>query len=460
MTGAGTTILPQGDSGTLTTGGSKGLDRTLQIGGSVNDSGNGSISFDANNDSAGILQILSTGSFTDSGNGSLAVGTSNSGNVITNLGTFIGSSSFNINVPFNSSGTVDVTAGTTSLRGGGTETGAFSVSSSATLGFDGTPTTTFNSGSSLAGAGAAEISTGAVNFTTGTNLASMTSFTAGGGTATFSTGAAVGMPGLTITGGTLSGSDTITIGTLSWTGGTMTGTGTTILPQGDSGTLTSGGTKNLDRILQLSGGITDSGNGPMNFDANGDYPGVLDILSTGTFTTSAGGGIQTSTSSASNSISNLGTFIDSSPSGDTLTIPFAFSNSGTVNVTASTLNVTGTLANYSSQTLTGGTWNIGGVFEFTDTANAIATDAASITLTSSTAKFISETSVNVLTSLSLISSAGSLDLQNGQQLSTSGGITNQGQLIVDATGGASSLTMSANYNQSGGGSTTLVAGGR
>ena len=337
MTGAGMTILPQGDSGTLTTGSTKGLDRTLQIAGSVVDSGGGQISFDANNDSAGILQVLSTGSFTNSGGGSLNVGNSNSGNVFTNQGTFAGGSSFNIYVPFNSSGTVDLTAGTTSLHGGGTETGAFSVSSSATLGFDGTPTTTFNSGSSLSGAGAAEISTGAVDFTTGTNLASMTSFTAGGGTATFSTSAAVMMSGLTISGGTVTGSDTITIGALSWTGGTMTGAGTTILPQGDSGTLTTGSTKGLDRTLQIAGSVVDSSGGQISFDANNDSAGILQILSTGSFTNSGGGSLNVGNSNSGNVFTNQGTFTG----GSSFNIYVPFNSSGTVDVTAGTTSLRG-----------------------------------------------------------------------------------------------------------------------
>jgi hypothetical protein len=135
-------------------------------------------------------------------------------------------------------------------------------------------------------------------------------------------------------------------------------------------------------------------------------------------------------------INNLNT-IDSTSSfsilgGFNFTTAGNFTNSGTLTVgSGSTFVVNGNLSNFSGTTLTGGTYDIGGTFQFNG-AN-IVTDAANIALTSSTARIIDQHSNNGLANLATIATGGTFDVTGGANFTTAGNFTNNGTLEADVT---------------------------
>jgi hypothetical protein len=131
-----------------------------------------------------------------------------------------------------------------------------------------------------------------------------------------------------------------------------------------------------------------------------------------------------------------------------------FTNHGTLTVgSGDTFKVNGNLTNFSGTTLTGGTYNVSGIFQFNG-AN-IVTNAASITMTGTAAKIINQTSVNALTGLN--NSSGTFALASNAALSTTGGnFTNSGTFTVN-TGSTFTVGGSGfNFTQTAG--TTTVDG--
>ena len=109
-------------------------------------------------------------------------------------------------MPFTNTGTVDVltSGGELHLRGNGTDTGAYTVASGATLTFATSGTTrNFNAGSGVAGAGNVGTSFGTVNFNAGSAFNATGQFTQSSGTTNFNTGATVSFVDLQLAGGTL-----------------------------------------------------------------------------------------------------------------------------------------------------------------------------------------------------------------------------------------------------------------
>jgi hypothetical protein len=187
------------------------------------------------------------------------------------------------NVLFNNTGTVNVNSGIIELDTGGTDSaGTFNVASGGKLYFAGgittlassitasgsglPPTVLFSAGTTdvtgtynLAN-GVTTISGATVNFTASSTLTSLGGVVTiiGSGTANFSANTTI--PVLYLTGGTLTGSGTVTVSSqLTWDGGsTMSGTGSTTLAA--SGTATLGGDSTelvLDgRTFNNAGNIT------------------------------------------------------------------------------------------------------------------------------------------------------------------------------------------------------------
>jgi hypothetical protein len=212
-----------------------------------------------------------------------------------------------INTLFNNTGSVNVQSGTLDLNGGGTATGAFTVQPGATLNFSqGTYTV---QPQAHVGGGGTVLFTDNSFFGGSTYYINTTSFSPAStiisnGIVNF--GANVTLPSLTQTGGTLTGSGTVTVsGPLDWTGGTMAGSGLTIA----NSTLTidtSSGNPNLSgRTLEntLSGALT--GSGTFSF-SNG---GNLANLKGATFTIQG-----TPTVQGGGTITNAGTFRAAAPS--------------------------------------------------------------------------------------------------------------------------------------------------
>ncbi|ACB54626.1 hypothetical protein cce_5280 (plasmid) [Crocosphaera subtropica ATCC 51142] len=363
--GTGTTEV----DGTLTFGGTGqkilgafGESRTLDInngaiwettgnlllqGGSIINNNVGS-TFNIQEDSTGFIGIL---------NGGAGGGTFN------NAGTLVksaGDDRFAIDIVFNNTGTVQATNGILDLGGGGDHSGDFE--GTATLEFGGgthnlssnttvsVPNVIFSAGTTnLAGdyvlpsGGTTTVSGGTANFTgtiTGNSIGDVTlSF----GTLNLSTGSAVTATSLVQTGGTLTGSDDLTVtGDFDWNGGNQNGTGTTEV----DGTLTFGGTgqkilgafgesRTLDinngaiwettGNLLLQGGSIINNNVGSTFNIQEDSTGFIGILNGG-----AGGG----------TFNNAGTLVKSAGD-DRFAIDIVFNNTGTVQATNGILDLGG-----------------------------------------------------------------------------------------------------------------------
>jgi len=308
----GTLTNPAGQTATLGAGGSFIL--RLQSGGTFNN----------------------LGTFTSFGNGSQVA--YNGG-----AATFINSGTLNVNasgttftigsnVTLVSSGAINVQSGTLvmqSLDGG--LTGSLTVAATSTLQFDANYTLTSTSG--IGGAGVVRFDAATVTLNGGFAVGGV-EFT--GGSVNFNTSVNVPAP-VTLAGGTIGGSGSLTIGgVFTWSGSTLSiaqtiadggisfaGDGIDVL---SGGTLTnsSGQTATLGTgggvLLRLQNGATFINAGTLNADGNGSqigYNGGADsFINSGTLNVSASG-----------SSLNLGTI--------------STANSGTVNVQAGTLNLSG-----------------------------------------------------------------------------------------------------------------------
>lgn len=129
-----------------------------------------------------------------------------------------------------------------------------------------------------------------------------------------------------------------------------------------------------------------------------------------------------------------------------------FTNNGLLSVGAgSAFVVNGSLTNFSGTTLSGGSYTVGGTLQFNN-AN-IVTDAATILLTSSTAKIVDQSSHNALANLATISSGGSFGLSGNAAFTTAGNFTNNGTL---APGVGTKFVVNGNLSNFSG--TTLTGG--
>jgi hypothetical protein len=171
---------------------------------------------------------------------------------VSNAGTWnvstAGAAISSIEKPFNNTGTVNVTAGTFQLSGGGTNTASMTVATGATLRFAG-GTYDHNSGSVLNLAGKIATSAGVCNFNAGSYNFGATEVT--GGAMNFN--AAAIASDLALSSGTLGGTAAVSVtGNLLWTGGTMEGTGSTTVA-GAASTIFGVTDKFLNRTLTNTG---------------------------------------------------------------------------------------------------------------------------------------------------------------------------------------------------------------
>ncbi len=524
--GSGTTIA---QGGATFSGSLFGLDggRTLQLGGASTATGAGA-AIDLNNINpsigssdagSGTLTIASGATFNDQTTGSgLTISAPSRGGTdtgvtaaVNNLGTFTKSgaaTTSTISTLFNNSGIVNVTSGTLDLSGGGTDVGA-TYEGSGTVQFGG-GTRTLDATSSITAASA--IFSGGTTTINGTYNVSGTT-TVNGGTATLagtlsSLGNALvissGMLSLNTsnaavatlaqTSGLLNGSGTLTVTGLSTLSGvsnysTESGSGTTIA---QGGATFSGSLFGLDggRTLQLGGASTATGAGAA-IDLNNINPsigssdagsGTLTIASGATFndqTTGSGltisapnrGGTDTGVTAA---VNNLGTFTKSGAA-TTSTISTLFNNSGIVNVTSGTLDLSGGGTDVGASYEGSGTVQFGGGTRTLDATSSItaanAIFSGGTTTINGTYNVSGTTTVNggtatlagTLSSLgnALVISSGTLSLNTSNAAvatlaQTSGLLNGSGTLTVT---GLSTLSGVSNYSTESGSGTTIAQGG-
>ncbi|OBQ33347.1 MAG: hypothetical protein AN487_20595, partial [Anabaena sp. CRKS33] len=260
-----------------------------------------------NNTSAGTIDLQNDADF---------VQNSNNKPTFNNAGTFTKSNGTTTNESyidaiFNNTGTVQVKKGTLNLSGGGSNSGAFSIDSGATLKITNN-TYNFDAGNSITGAGNFNIESG----TTTVNAASTWSAP------------------VNLIGATLTGAGALTISNqLNWTGGGLSGTGKKTV----SGTLNLSGLLYLGgTTLETSGATIWTGSGHI-IDGDG---GIWNNTSTGTID------LQNDVDFVQNSnnkptFNNAGTFTKSNgTTTDESSIGALFNNTGTVKVKAGTLSLT------------------------------------------------------------------------------------------------------------------------
>jgi hypothetical protein len=340
LSGPGVTSIAAGATFDLTGTSPKTLQRTVNNTGNVTWSsgsvltGQGAV---FNNQAGGTVTVQSTQPWSFSLGGAPALFNNQAGGTVNKTG--FGTASFS-NVPFNNSGVVNVSGGGLSLAGGGVSSGPFAVASGARLEFS-RATHTLQSGAAFSGAGRVT-----VPFPGTLALAANVS-------ATF----------LEVTGGTLDGGGSLTVGgTLEWAGGTLTGTGATNVAAG--GSLHIGGStpKILERRINNAGsalwdGTSDilSGQGAVFTNQAG---ASFSIESDQTWSFSLGGAQPRFDNQAGSTVTKSG------GSGTTTFSDLAFTNRGTVTAAAGTLNFQpGFLQAAGSTHLAGGTLLSSGTVE-------------------------------------------------------------------------------------------------
>jgi len=330
-------------TGILNLSGNQSLNgTTLETTGTTVWTGNGTLSTSNaaiwNNTSTGTIDLQSDADF------SYNTGTKTTFN---NAGTFTKSNGTTtdesyISGFFNNTGTVQVKAGTLNLSGGGTNTGSFSIDAGATLRI--TADYNFNTGNSITGAG---------NF----NIES--------GIATTVNAASTWSAPVNLINGTLTGAGALTISNkLNWSGGTLSGTGKKTV----TGILNLSGNQSLNgTTLETTGTTIWTGNGTLSTSNaaiwNNTSTGTIDLQSDADFSYNTG---------TKTTFNNAGTFTKSNgTTTDESYISGFFNNTGTVQVKAGTLNLSGGGTNTGNFSIdAGGTLRITADYNF-NTGNSV-----------------------------------------------------------------------------------------
>jgi len=253
---------------------------------------------------------------------------------------------------FNNSGSVTVTSGELDLEGGGTHSGTFSVELGGTFAFAGGMHTVNGANAAVGGAGTVDFSggtavlnggaydvTGTTRVSSGgthsigaaVDVTSVGALVISGGSLALSGGEPVTVPSYLQTGGTLRGSDTVTVsGTLEWHGGVMSGTGVTNAAGGLM--IATDATIGLTDTRTLNNRAMGTWTGGFNFSNNASAR--LVNLAGGTFS------IATSADFVNGNLVNQGTLIKTTGTGDGVTrIAGTLSNSGLIDIQSGVLDV-------------------------------------------------------------------------------------------------------------------------
>jgi hypothetical protein len=330
--GTGKLILASSVNGTISGANPKTMSRTLQNSGSLDYTGS-NLQFGVGAGEAGVIDNLAGATLNANGPGDLTVLNAGS-HAVNNAGTFnrSGTQGTSIDVPFNNSGTVNVTGGLLGLENGGTQTGTFDVlASGATLRLNGSQM--LAAGSSVTGAGRAEFNSGT---TTVVGTMSVDTTRIIGGTLNVDSNFSISK--LELASGALGGSGVLTVtSSMTWSGGDMAASaGKTVLAASATGTLSDANIKSLSRILDTQGTVAYTGSNFV-FGLNAGDVGVLNILSGGLMNV-VGPNTIVALNPGSHAINNAGT-INHFGAGTTTTIGITLNNNGATNVTAGTLSL-------------------------------------------------------------------------------------------------------------------------
>ncbi|HYV20007.1 MAG TPA: hypothetical protein VFC25_13365 [Verrucomicrobiae bacterium] len=423
-------------------------------------------------DISGSRILVTHGTVTWTGTGSIRMGT---GGVIRNQGTWdaqnnatitlnlggtasfdnqatrtfkktVGTGITTINVPFTSDGAISIETGTFDLSNGGSVNGTITGLPGTTLRFSG-GTSALSSTSNVSvpnvavTAGTVTVD-GVFNATTSTANAAVFTFNAAStvttlgsagltntaGTLTLNTGEAVGLASLTLSGGTLQGTDNVSVsGPFAWSGGELSGAATTTA--NGTVTITAATAKDVtnSRLFVANSATSWSGTGPIRTGSGARIRNASTWESTtdATMTFNLGG--------AAPAFENLpgATFTKKTATGVT-TLNLPVTNDGTLSIETGTLALTGggTL-NGPTSGLAGATLRFaGGSFTLSAGSSVVvpnvavttgtvnisgAYTASATTISGGTTTFLPAATLNGLGSLTM--ALGTLDLQSGEAVS-------------------------------------------
>ncbi|MBP6900354.1 MAG: filamentous hemagglutinin N-terminal domain-containing protein [Burkholderiaceae bacterium] len=399
------------------TGGYLGLSRNWNNSGTLNIGGDDFIYFGLPSGGNSTLTNLAGGTLTLSSTQAtplvLYTGTQN----IVNAGTLnqTASGSHGIGLPFSNSGTVNVSAGTLVLSGNGSDTGGYALAAGSTLHIAG-GTRTLASGASLSG-GNLVVSNGTLQVNGQVDFGS-TPVSISGGALNFNQAAAVTVPSLSLSSGTLGGSgDVVVSGAFDATGSYAFLTGSGSLTTEGTSTVNlaavNGGYLGMNRRWINRGHLTVGGDDLLYFGLpNGDSGG------TSTLSNQAGATLTLASSYVSPLLTYTGTSL--------------LANAGTLELAASgTHNLSlGGVQNTGSLQVAQGAWTVNGTLS---QSGLIQTDAG--------------TSLRVLGNLS--NQAGGTLAGTGT-LIVGGTLTNLGTISPAGAGSAGTLSISGHLALSGG----------
>jgi hypothetical protein len=401
MSGSGRTIIAPGATLTINAPGSVNLNgRTLENGGTVRLTGTAGISLDGaviTNRPGGLFEVQATQPFstlTLSGFGVCR---------FDNAGTFRKISSGATGVvgtSFNNYGVVEIPGGDLDLRGGGTHSGSFDVPAGRTLMLSGGTHTALASSTitgagnlmtannvtaNLAGlinlAGTHTFNGTAANFT-GNFICTNNTIAIGRGganAANFSGTGTVTPAILTLSAGTLSGSNTVTVlNQMTWTGGGMSGSGRTIIPAGVTLTINSVGGVSLNtRTLDNEGTVVWTGAGSIALTSGviTNRPGALFQAQNAAFL-SSGGGVSR--------FDNAGTFRKSAGGATTVSPAVSFNNYSVTEIPGGNLDLRGGGTNSGSFDVPAGRTLIFSGGSYTNGTGSSITGAGNLTMDNAT----------------------------------------------------------------------------
>ncbi len=236
-----------------------------------------------------------------------------------NSGTFKKSAGTGItymDIPFVNTGTVDVQAGTISLRGGGSSTAALNVSGASSTLLFAAGTFDLNASTTFSGPGTVLLNTsGTVNANSAVTFPAATTFT--------------------FLAGTLGGTGAVTInGTFNWTGGLMTGAAATNV----------NGPFNIGGLTAINGGRTLNNNTTANWTSgsgDGMWTGTGSVINNnGTWDSQTDNVFIVNRYGGATTFNNVGTFKKSAGTGISY-VDIPFLNTGTVDVQTGTFSLRG-----------------------------------------------------------------------------------------------------------------------
>ncbi|MBK8017597.1 MAG: hypothetical protein IPK20_13375 [Betaproteobacteria bacterium] len=363
---------------------------------------------------------------------------------------------------FDAQAEVRLRAGTLRLSGNGESTAAFNVFSGGAVEFAGGTFDFHGRDASLIGPGRALFTGGTVVFRDGASYA-MGSERITGGTLDFQAGSSYALNGgLVLEGGNLllnagspfvlppsthlqsgllGGGDAKHVNTgivFLWSGGTIAGGGLAVLSGGRM-EMIPGGAKVLETGIANAGVIAWRGS---------------DVAGPGSFTNLAGGVFEISGSGTLfPSLANAGRLVMDGAN-ENASLRGAFSNTGTVEVTAGTLHVLGPFSNLAGSTLTGGRYDLRGTLHHE--GQSIRTIAADVTLAGAGSYLRSGTNQSVLDTLDTVAASGRFTVSEGRDFSMSNrSLTVDGEFVV----GNGSTFVAQAFNLGGSGTVRVGDGG-